>query len=258
VAAGDRAFDGSREDSTPPPPADIDYRRVVLALELYHQLSPQVGAGALVPYFEQDADNDSTGSESHDSGIGDMAVYALWSPWAKENSPKELWSAANVSFSVGISFPTGEELAGELPGLHNYHLGSGSLEFKFGARYVGWAADAWPLFGAVTAVIDEGANRIGFRYGNSYDFALGTAVSVSERISVWVLGDAVVREEDMIGPIDLADSGGTWWYLELGAAVVPASGLALDWAVDWLVYRNVNGTQPVVDVVGSVGVRHSF
>ncbi len=123
---------------------------------------------------------------------------------------------------------------------------------------MGWLTDAWSLFGAATTVIDEGTNRVGFRYGESYDLVAGTAYSFGEKLSAWVLYDAIIREKDALSAIDLDDSGGTWWYVEVGAAVLPAAGLAFDGSVDFLVYRNVNGTQPVVDLVASFGVRYSF
>ncbi len=257
VVGGDRAFTGLNEDLNPTASADIEWRRVVFTLELYHQFTANVGAAAVLPYYEQDVHNRTTGTDNHVAGIGDVAAYLLWSPWATADTPKEMFHPGNVLFSVGLSLPTGDELAGELPGLHSYHLGSGSLEFKLGARYQGWINEQFALFAGTATVIDEGANSIGFRYGTSVEFYLGAAYTL-EVFSTYVAFDAINRDKDRIGPVDLDNSGGTWWFVELGAAVSPTQGVTFESSLAFPIYIKVNGTQPVADLAWSLGARYRF
>jgi hypothetical protein len=230
----------------------------VYAVELFHQFTWNLGAGVTVPFYEQEVENRATGTTTRASGIGDVAAYLVWSPWCDGTSPKEFLHPAGVAFAAGLSLPTGDELEGELPGLHSYHLGSGSLEFKFSARYQGWLSESFSLFAGTSTIIDEGANSIGFRYGTSAEFFVGASYAHEEVAAAYVTFDAVHRDHDRIGPLELQDSGGTWWFVEIGVSVTPASGWMIEASVSIPVYSNVHGTQPVADLAAAIGLRYRF
>ncbi len=254
---GTRAFHHTDELDAPPSPADIEWSRQLYVAELYYQASAQVGLGAAIPYYEQDVHNRTIGTDDHVAGIGDCAFYVTWSPWVHEGERKFL-DAGNLSLMVGMTIPTGDDLAGEVPGLHTYHIGSGSPEYKFSARYTGWLSDDWVLYAAASAVIDGGVNRTGFLYGQSYDLLMGVSWTPVSLLSVWLAADIVSREQDHFSGIDIDDSGGTWWYLECGVAVEAGRGVTVDASVDMPVWIRVNGSQPVADWILSLGVRYRF
>ena len=180
-----------------------------------------------------------------------------WSPWVHEGE-RRLLDSGNFALMIGTTIPTGDDLAGEVPGLHTYHIGSGSPEYKFSLRYTGWLADDWALFAAAAAVVDGGVNRTGFIYGKSYDVLLGASWTPLGALSVWLAGDFVSREKDHFSGTDIADSGGVWWYLEIGAAVDAGRGLGFDASFDLPVWIRVNGSQPVADWILTAGLRYRF
>jgi hypothetical protein len=218
-----------------------------------------VGLGIGLPYYEQDIENNVTGQDAHASGFGDLGTYLLWSPWESEAPRTDgFLSPRHVSLMAGVSLPTGDELEGEVPALHGYHLGSGSLEFKLSARYDAPAGEGFRVSASGTLTVDAGPDASNFRYGNGYDFQAGGAWSPASWISLVGAVDAVVREHDRLNTIQLADTGGTWWFGILGVAVAPVSGVAVELSVALPFYWNVNGTQPVSDEVWSAGLRYEF
>lgn len=257
---GDRAFKETEEITNPPATADIDWSRQVHVLEVFHQLSAQVGLGAALPYYDQDIDNNVTEIDQHASGFGDLGGYVLWTPWEtpEAHAPDPFLSLHNVSLMAGLSIPTGDELEGEVPALHGYHLGSGSIETKLSLRYDGRAGADLLLFASATMTVDAGPDASNFRYGNGYDFQVGVSAGPIDRLRLLGAVDAIVREKDRLNTIELDDTGGTWWFGVLGAAVTPVDGVTIELSVAIPFYWNVNGTQPVSDEVWSAGIRYDF
>jgi hypothetical protein len=114
------------------------------------------------------------------------------------------------------------------------------------------------LFAGAVGIIDGGDNRAGFRYGKSYDIYAGAALQVGEIFSAWASVDVIERYRDSIGSFELPDSGGLWWYGELGGAARVGGGVAVEVVVDVPLYIKVHGIQPVAAFVASLGVRASF
>jgi hypothetical protein len=170
----------------------------------------------------------------------------------------DFWSPHNLSIIAGLSVPTGSELAGEIPALHNYHLGAGALQFKGSARYDGHLSDSLLLFGSATVTIDGGPNTIGFRYGNGYDFQLGAAYAPLDVLRVVAAIDPVVRDKDKLSTITLPDSGGTWWFATVGVLFSPVKNVWIEPSVSIPVYWRVNGVQPISREVWSIGLRYRF
>jgi hypothetical protein len=254
VATGDKVFAGTQEVLNPPVTADIEWHRTVAALDVFHQFTSHLGAGLSLPVYEQEIRNRTTGEVVRAAGPGDLVAYALWNPWA-EAGPRGLWSLSNLSFYAGLSVPTGDPLAGEVPALHGYHLGSASVEFKLGAKYFAAISESFTLTAAFTAVVDGGADTNSFRFGNSYDLQLGAAAEPVD--DLWFFAAAYVnfREKDHLSNLRLPDTGGAWIYLEAGVAVRVAGPVVLDFSAFVPVYWDVNGVQPVSDVVWSGGLR---
>jgi len=256
---GDTAYKGSHRAHPAPVQADVDWKREVASFELFHQFSRLIGAGATFPYFEQDVDNRMTGVKSHASGWGDLSLYALWTPWNTEEPPVgTMLTPAHVTLYGGLSLPTGDPLEGEIPGLHNYHLGSGSVEYKLGVRYWADATEFLRLFGATIVVIDGGPDPSGFAYGNSYEMDLGVTVSPLKDLWIYAESIAIVRSKDRQGVLTLDDTGGTWWFAEVGIGARVVGGLSLEGSVSLPFYRNVNGTQPVPEAIYTAGFRYRF
>lgn len=258
--SGDRAFKGNRESLNPPPTADFTWHREVYSLEAYHQFSGRVGAGVVLPFYDQHLRNHASGVDSDASGVADMSFYVLWTPWETDepHPPEPFFSARNFSLMAGLSIPTGNELKGEVPALHNYHLGSGSTEFKFSARYDGHLDPALMLSASVSMTVDGGPDSTGFRYGNGYDFSLGAVWAPMDRLRLAGSLDAVVREKDHLSSIELPDTGGTWMFGIVGILVSPAKGWWIELSAAIPIYWNVNGTQPVSNEILSLGLRHQF
>jgi hypothetical protein len=159
---------------------------------------------------------------------------------------------------LAMSVPTGDELDGEVPALHNYHLGSGSVEFKFLARYDGRLTEGMSLYAAGALTVDGGADPSGFRYGNGYDVQLGLITRPLPELRLLGAVNAVHREEDRLSGVDLPDSGGTWWYALAGAAVSLTKDVVLEATVALPFRYNVEGTQPVSDEVWTAGLTWRF
>jgi hypothetical protein len=258
--SGDRAFHGNRESINPPPTADFTWHREVYSLEAYHQFSPKIGGGVVLPIYQQHLRNHASGIASDAEGIGDMSFYALWTPWETDAPapPDSFFSARNVSIMLGMSIPTGDELEGEVPALHNYHLGSGSPEFKFSARDDGLLHPDVLLSGSTTMTVDGGPDSTGFRFGNGYDFSLGISWSAFSSVRFVASLDAVVREKDKLSSIRLPDTGGNWLFGILGVMFSPAKYWWVELSASIPMYWNVNGTQPVSNEVYSLGIRYTF
>lgn len=257
---GDRAFSGSREVLNPPAPSDISWNRQVYSIEAYRQFTAQLGGGIVLPIYDQHIRNRTTGVVSDASGVGDMSLYVLWSPWeTDEIHPQEPFlSPKNFSLMAGLSIPTGDELQGEVPALHNYHLGSGSTEFKFSARYDGHVDPAFVLSAAATVTIDGGPDSTSFRYGKGYDFSAGVAWAPLSGLRLIGSLDTVFREKDNLSTVRLPDTGGTWLFGIVGAMFSPARHLWIEVSASLPIYWHVNGTQPVSNEIYSVGLRFQF
>lgn len=258
--SGQRAFHGSRESLNPPAGADITWNRQVFSLEGYHQFSARLGGGAIVPVYRQHVRNQASGLDSDAAGLGDLSFYLLWSPWETDEAqgPEPFLSAKNLSFMAGMSLPTGDELQGEVPALHNYHLGSGSVEFKFSARYDGRLDPRVMLSATATMTVDGGPDSTSFRYGKGYDFTLGATWAPLDELRLIGMIDAVVREKDNLSTLRLPDTGGTWTFGVIGAMVSPARGTWIELSAALPIYWRVNGTQPVSEGIYSLGLRYQF
>jgi hypothetical protein len=147
---------------------------------------------------------------------------------------------------------------GEIPALHNYHLGSGSVEFKFAGRYDAHIDRTLKVFTEVTMTIDGGPDTIGFRYGNGYGFQVGASYAPVPAFRIIASWDAVVREHDKLNTIELPDSGGTWWFAIIGLMISPVKNFWIEPQVGIPLYWNVNGVQPVSQEVWTLGVRFQF
>lgn len=259
-ASGDEVFKGSREDLSPPATSDIDWRRWVVSIELYHQFTPNIGGGLAIPIYDQTVENNVTGVETRAKGVGDTLFYAFWTPWEEDNirEGNEFLSRRNISLMGGMSIPTGDELAGEIPALHNYHLGSGSVEFKFAGRYDGRVNQQLRLFAEITMTIDGGPDTIGFRYGNGYGFQLGANYAPIPSFRIIGSLDAIVREQDKLNTLELPNTGGTWYFAIIGLMYSPMKSFWIEPQVGIPLYWNVNGVQPVSDQVWTLGVRWQF
>jgi Putative MetA-pathway of phenol degradation len=259
--SGDKVYKGDKENTTPPASSDINWHREVIALELHHQFTPWLGAGLGIPYYGQEIHNNATGIDKAASGIGDMFFYGLVAPWATaagEGEEAGPLSLRNLSLMVGLSVPTGDELKGEVPALHNFHLGSGSVEYKFSLRYDAWLNESFSLFSAAAYTIDGGADSIGFRYGDGFDIQVGATYAPLQDLRFVAAFDAIVRDQDRLGGSKLPDSGGTWWFFTLGALFSPARNLWIEPSVAIPVYWRVNGIQPVSNEIWSLGIRFQF
>ncbi|MBI3856467.1 MAG: transporter [Planctomycetes bacterium] len=258
--SGDRAFHGSRESLNPAAAANITWHREVCSLEAYHQFNARLGGGVVLPVYDQHIHNRTTGLDSDASGIGDLSFYLLWTPAETDEAhpPEPFFSPKNFSLMAGMSIPTGDELQGEVPALHNYHLGSGSTEFKFSARYDGRVESTVMLSAAATVTIDGGPDSTSFRYGKGYDFNVGATWAPINGVRVVGSLDAVVRDKDNLSTLRLPDTGGDWLFGIVGVMLSPTPRLWIELSASIPIYWHVNGTQPVSNEIWSAGLRYQF
>lgn len=252
--------------------ANIDWKRQVVTLDLYHQLSAQVGIGGTIPYYEVDVERVDTGTEDDGSGVGDLGIYLSLAPFESNepHDPDGFFSLHNLTLLAGLTIPTGDELKGDAPSQHFDQLSSGSFDLRLGLTYNGRISDPFRSFFSASMLVDTGSDVSGFRNGNLYDFRLGASYDPWKPISFFADLDFVVRERNLqqrvtqsgasypISVLELGSSGGTWWFLELGASVSPGAGFFVDLAVSIPIYHNVNGSQPGVDPVWLLGAGYSF
>ena len=258
--SGNRVFKGDHEDLTPPAASDINWRRWVTAAEIYYQFTTKIGGGLAIPIYDQTIHNNVTGAETHGKGVGDTLFYAFWTPWEEDTCRvgNEFLAARNLSLMGGMSVPTGNELEGEIPALHNYHLGSGSVEFKFATRYDAHVTSSFRLFTELTMTVDGGPDTIGFRYGNGYGFQVGASYAPLSTFRIIASWDAVVREHDKLNTIELPDTGGSWWFAIVGLMYSPFKNFWIEPQVGIPIHWRVNGIQPVSEEVWTLGVRFQF
>ncbi len=258
-SSGDEAYSGSRKEDNPSSLVDIEWDRQVWTLDLYHQASARIGFGLTFPYMEQDVDNNTTGAEEHDAGITDISGYLLFAPWEEEGEHvDEFLSPHNISFLVGLSLPTGNEQNGNAPALHFGQLGSGSIDARVGVLYNAPVGDGFRAFAGMTLLMDGGPDTARFRNGVLTDMRIGASYQPAPWASVFVTFNFIVREKNLSAGSALSESGGTWWFVEIGGSITPHGGWFVDVSVAIPIYRNVDGTQPVTDEIITAGAGYRF
>jgi len=239
---------------------DIDFRRTVAMVELHYQASARVGIGLSLPRLHMDTENNQTGVESTDQGWMDLGAWLLWFPWEEEGEhpPHEFLSLHNLSFSFGITLPTGDELIGSTPALHFSQLGSGSIDVRVGAACNAPVSGTVRLFAGTDAVFDAEGDTGGFRSGTTYDWRIGATWTPLPWLCAMLSFDAIYKEPSLLDQVELVESGGTWWFVTPGAVVRAWPGVVFDVAVAIPVYRRVHSVQTFTDNVWTFGMTFSW
>ena len=260
----ERAFDqdGEADFANPRATANIEGDRTALALDVYHQISPQIGVGATIPYLLTETRHKFLGTSTDSSGVGDASVYAFWSPFetTEEHDPDPFFSLHNLGFIGGLSFPTGDEGNADRPALHFGQLGSGSIDARFGIAYNGAITEELRAYVSAGVLIDGGEDSFDFRNGNLFDARLGVSWTPCEWFTGHLGTTWLSRDQNTFNGVDLAESGASFGFIEPGFTIrpIPDEGLFFDFGVSIPIYRFTNEGQPVSEEVYSVGVGWTF
>lgn len=198
----------------------------------------------VIPFLDQTFI--SSGSETHETGFGDLTAIMHYSV------PARAMSAWRFRLGAGISLPVGNGI--ENPISSDRNLTSGTIDpmMVASALYLtgGPVSIDGSLFVRPILFTDDDDTRTGSFFHGSLGLNYGwQTAGISARVGV--IG--IHRLQDKVNGEDFASSGGQWIYLTPGLIwQITGSnihGMQLAVSVEIPVYRNVRGTQLVEDAI---------
>lgn len=251
--------------SDPPAPAR-DLRVQAVPLVAVYGLTPNWTLFAILPWLDKELQVETpAGPRARgDAGPGDATLLARWTAWRRDAPGKTF----RIAPFAGIELPTGDDDAtdalGRLP--QPLQLGSGSWDVPLGV-IVTRQTLAWQADGALSYTI----------HTEAHDYEIGdlARLDLSYQRRVWprelsgagpgvpaflyaVLESNLIRQErDEQGGTELADSGGTTWFLAPGLQWVTRRWV-LEGAVQIPVAQDPNGDAPEAGVATTLSFRVNF
>lgn len=207
-----------------------------------------------VPYTE--GTRSETGQRDVNiSGLGDMSLTALLTPWSSDDSV-----LGGLSFNVGFILPTGEprdnpRVGGVNPSV--FQLGTGTTQLTLGARYAGKIED-WSYFTSLnlTAPLYESSKE--FLPAETLFFRAGVGRSLSENLSAKLSLDLFHGGRDEFQGVEIGDTGSTTLSITPSLIYSINDDLSASLSVAVPVYRDVNETALAVGSLWSLGFSYSF
>ncbi|MFH2008916.1 MAG: hypothetical protein ABI333_20170 [bacterium] len=220
------------------------------ALGLWRGLGIRLG----LPILDVDYRNNTPGSEGDDTDVGDLWLRIGYT-YALVKKPG--WF--RLSGSVGLSFPTGGQVAVDLPSNSGFASRTVnplfqldvSYDFRFGLGFYALGDVRWVPYA-----------RDGQQAGNSFLWGGGLRYRLLGRLipSVGVYG--LRRTADQMDGSPMMNSGLYTLYVSVGLAYAfqwkPLKGFGLHATVLIPAYHHVTGMQLVEGVNVAVGIRYSF
>ncbi|HEV8325195.1 MAG TPA: hypothetical protein VG389_26500 [Myxococcota bacterium] len=260
-ATGHKAYAGSVVDPNPLDITNISWTRHDLTLSFEHAFGDHVRLGGTLPFSMIRVHNNAWMSDVKTNGfqLGDIGAYAVFQPWESTDPlGHHFFDPHNLQLLFGMTFPTGDERAGSLPGLHFLQLGSGSIDPRFGVGYSGRLGRFFGLYGDVGLRLDGGADSSGYRSGNIYTARVGAMFTPIKYVSIAVSNELVVRNINYQSGGVAAESGGVWDFFVPRVLIAPFGGFFIDASAGIPVWRHVFLQQPVAAFNASVAVGYYF
>jgi hypothetical protein len=190
------------------------------------------------------------------SGLGDVSITAIYSPWASDDSP---WSP--LSFSAGFIFPTGEarenpRIGGVNPSV--FQLGTGTTQFTLSASYFGEINEDWSYFTSANFTLPLYESSKDFRPAETFFFRAGMGHSFTDSLTAKLSLDLFHGERDEFLGNEIGDTGSTTLSLAPSLVYSINENLSASASVAIPVYRRVNETALAVGPLWSLGLSYSF
>jgi outer membrane putative beta-barrel porin/alpha-amylase len=206
-----------------------DKDRTEAVLELTYGLTGDWAAGIDIPYIDQ---SNSTNSSN---GQGDLTAFTKYRFW-RDDGP-----GLQQSMAVALKLKTDTG---------NSDVSSGTTDGVLGLTY-GYEGRTWYRWSALRYRFN-GENDAGIRQGDKVLFDLVGGIRMKrtgylEPDTVWILelnGESTQNTE--INSVDLADSGGTEWFISPGIFWTKRN-FAVKAGVQIPVASNLNGNQQETD-----------
>lgn len=188
------------------------------------------------------------------SGLGDISVSVIWSPFTESAS-----SLKGLSFNGGFILPTGDSAEQPLVGVANpsvFQLGTGSYQLTLGANYT-WGADDWNYRLDLNTTIPLNESSENFKPAAMYYGSISAGRAINDDLSFRLGLNVSYLEDDQFNGADLV-TGYTAIAAKLGLVWQINDDLALSSSVSVPVYRDVNQTQIAAGTLFQLGVSRSF
>jgi hypothetical protein len=194
-------------------------------------------------------------SDVNISGLGDMSLTAILSPWSNDDS-----ALSGLSFNFGFILPTGEardnpRVGGVNPSV--FQLGTGTTQLTLGTRYSG-KIDDWSYFSSLNLTLPLYESSKDFRPAETLFFSTGVSRSLSENLSAKLSLDLFHGGRDEFLGIDIADTGSTTLSITPSLIYAINEEMNASFSVAVPVYRDVNETALTVGPLWSFGLSYSF
>jgi len=190
------------------------------------------------------------------SGLGDVSLTAVYSPWAGDGFP---WS--NLSFSSGLIFPTGEARDNPRVGGVNstvFQLGTGTTQLLLGANSFGEINNDWSYFATVNVSLSLYESSKDYRPAETFFFRAGVSRSLSENLTTKLSFDLFHGEQDEFLGRKIDETGSTTFSFTPTLVYTLNDSLSASASVAIPVYRRVNETALAVGPLWSFGLSYSF
>ncbi|MGC6581266.1 MAG: transporter [Akkermansiaceae bacterium] len=190
------------------------------------------------------------------SGLGDVSIAAIYSPWASDGSP---WS--RLTFNAGFILPTGEardnpRIGGVNPSV--FQLGTGTTQLTLGANYFGDINDDWTYFTSANITLPLYESSKDFRPAETFFFRAGASRSILEGLSAKLSLDLFHGGRDEFLGMEIGDTGSTTLSLTPALVYSINDDLSASASVAIPIYRRVNETALAVGSLWSFGLSYSF
>ena len=190
------------------------------------------------------------------SGLGDISISAIYSPWIDEDSGRR-----NLSFNAGLILPTGEPRDNPRTGLFApsvFQLGTGTTQFTVSTNYFGTLNDDWSYFSGANVTFPLYESSDNFFPAETYTFRAGVSRSITESFKAKLSLHLFHGERDEFQGVEIGNTGSTVLSLTPALIYTINDDLSASASVAIPVYQRVNETALAVGPLWSLGLSFSF
>jgi hypothetical protein len=196
-----------------------------VTLSVSSQVSETLSLSAAFPWRSLETDAQGRpGTDSSESGPGDVTVSALWSPWASEDDPERFFDYRRLGFVAGLRLPSGSDDLDRFEGVAGkvVPLGNGTFDAFVGASYRTRVGEV-RLFDSLilTVPLNESDEDLppGVQIGTRSAFAVfnraGAAAPIAGPLSGWLALDVQWKDRSRDPGLE-QDDGGTFVWVAPG------------------------------------------
>lgn len=188
------------------------------------------------------------------SGLGDISVSLMWSPFTKSTS-----TLKGLSFKGGFILPTGAPADQPLVGVANpsvFQLGAGAYQLTLGTNYT-WGNGDWNYRLDLNTTLPLNQSSENFKPAAMYYGGLSAGRSINDAMSFRLGLNVTHLEDDQFNGAALV-TGYTAVAAKLGLVWKFNDDYALSSSVSVPIYRDVNQTQLAAGTLFQLGISRSF